>query len=85
MAWVRTWRPEAGGSRYACSWLTHVIGGDFGGIDFSKLGGGGGFPTGDEDDDESDDDMPPLEGDEEDAKAETAEEAADAKEVVTSS
>ena len=29
--------------------------------------------------------MPPLEGDEEDAKAETAEEAADAKEVVTSS
>ena len=60
-------------------------GGDFGGIDFSKLGGGGGFPTGDEEDDESDDDMPPLEGDEEDANAEKAEDAADAPEVVTSS
>jgi hypothetical protein len=56
-------------------------GGDFGGIDFSKLGGAG-MPTGDEDE-ESDDDMPPLEGDEE--EAEKAEDAKDAKEVVTSS
>jgi hypothetical protein len=45
-------------------------GGDFGGIDFSKLGGGAGLPTGDEDDEESDDeDMPPLEGDEEEEEA----------------
>ncbi|KAH8899616.1 HSP20-like chaperone [Thozetella sp. PMI_491] len=48
-------------------------GGDFGGIDFSKLGGGGGLPTGEEDEEEdeeeSDDDMPPLEGDEEEDKA----------------
>lgn len=45
-------------------------GGDFGGIDFSKLGGGA-APMGDDEDgdDESDDDMPALEGeDEEDAK-----------------
>lgn len=40
-------------------------GGDFGGIDFSKLGGGGGLPTGGDDSDESDDDMPALEGDDE--------------------
>lgn len=45
------------------------MGGDFGGIDFSKLGGGGaGFPgaegTGDElDEEDDDDDMPALEGD----------------------
>jgi len=60
-------------------------GGDFGGIDFSKLGGGAGMPTGDDDEDESDDDMPPLEGEEEGEKTETAEDAKDAKEVVTSS
>jgi hypothetical protein len=60
-------------------------GGDFGGIDFSKLGGGAGLPTGDEEDDESDDDMPPLEGEEEEQKPEKAEDALDAKEVVTSS
>lgn len=45
-------------------------GGDFGGIDFSKLGGGA-APGDDEeeedDEDESDDDMPALEG-EDDAK-----------------
>ncbi|RKU43311.1 hypothetical protein DL546_002232 [Coniochaeta pulveracea] len=42
------------------------MGGDFGGIDFSKLGGGA-MPTGDEDDDEGsdDEDMPALEGEEE--------------------
>ncbi|KAL2019123.1 hypothetical protein VTK56DRAFT_10074 [Thermocarpiscus australiensis] len=64
-------------------------GGDFGGIDFSKLGGGSGVPSGDDDLDESDDDMPPLEGEEEEAKdekkTEVAEDAKDAKEVVTSS
>jgi len=48
------------------SW--HIaLGSDFGGIDFSKLGGGAG--PGDDDvedeDDDEDDDMPPLEGDEE--------------------
>jgi hypothetical protein len=44
-------------------------GGDFGGIDFSKLGGGGMPDMGgdDEDDEEDDDDMPPLEGEEEEA------------------
>ncbi|KAH6640811.1 HSP20-like chaperone [Chaetomium tenue] len=57
-------------------------GGDFGGIDFSKLGGGAGMPTGDEDDDESDDDMPPLEGEEEPEKAAKAD---DGKEAVASS
>lgn len=47
--------------------LTELTGGgDFGGIDFSKLGGGAGLPTGDEEEEESDDeDMPPLEGEEE--------------------
>lgn len=59
-----------------------VGGNDFGGIDFSKLGGAG-MPTGDEDDEDSDDDMPPLEGEEEE-QAEKAEDAADAKEVVSS-
>ncbi|KAL2255516.1 hypothetical protein VTK26DRAFT_3204 [Humicola hyalothermophila] len=64
------------------------MGGDFGGIDFSKLGGGAGMPTGDEEDD-SDDDMPPLEGEEEEeaegAKTEkVAEDDKDAKEVVSS-
>ena len=43
-------------------------GGDFGGIDFSKLGGGAGM-GGDDEDEDSDDDMPPLEG-EEDSKVE---------------
>jgi hypothetical protein len=57
-------------------------GGDFGGIDFSKLGGGAGMPTGDEDDDESDDEMPPLEGEEEPEKAAKAD---DGKEAVASS
>jgi hypothetical protein len=51
-------------------------GGDFGGIDFSKLGGGAMPDMGDmggeeEEDDEDDDDMPPLEGEEEEgSKAE---------------
>jgi hypothetical protein len=69
------------------NWLTTCLagGGDFGGIDFSKLGGGAGMPTGDEDDDSDDDEMPRLEGEEDEAKAETAEDAKDAKEVVTSS
>lgn len=61
-----------------------LIGGDFGGIDFSKLGGGAGLPTGDDEED-SDDDMPPLEGEEEEEKGETAEDAKDAKEAVSSS
>ena len=51
-------------------------GGDFGGIDFSKLGGGGGMPDlssmgmggmepeEGEEEDESDDDIPALEGEE---------------------
>lgn len=42
-------------------------GGDFGGIDFSKLGGGaglGGEEEEEEDDDDDDDDMPALEGEE---------------------
>lgn len=63
--------------------LTRVLliggaGGDFGGIDFSKLGGGampdmgalGGMGGEEEDDDEGDEDMPPLEGEEEESKAE---------------
>lgn len=49
--------------------LTNFLGagGDFGGIDFSKLGGGaglGGEDEEEEDDDEDDDDMPALEGEE---------------------
>jgi len=62
--------------------LPGMGGGDFGGIDFSKLGGGAGMPTGDEDEDESDDDMPPLEGEEEPEKAAKAD---DGKEAVASS
>lgn len=68
---------------YICRLADHTIsGGDFGGIDFSKLGGGAGMPTGDEDDDESDDEMPPLEGEEEPEKAAKAD---DGKEAVASS
>lgn len=49
--------------------LTHPLGagGDFGGIDFSKLGGGaglGGEEEEEDEDDEDDDDMPALEGEE---------------------
>lgn len=49
--------------------LTNSLGagGDFGGIDFSKLGGGaglGGEDEEEEEDDEDDDDMPALEGEE---------------------
>lgn len=52
--------------------------GDFGGIDFSKLGGGAGMPDlgamggdGDEEDsgDDDDEDMPALEGEEAEKKA----------------
>lgn len=46
-------------------------GGDFGGIDFSKLGGAGGLGGEDEEEEEEgedDDDMPPLEGEEAEAK-----------------
>ncbi|KAK3899308.1 HSP20-like chaperone [Staphylotrichum tortipilum] len=64
--------------------LPGMGGGDFGGIDFSKLGGAG-MPTGDEEEEDSDDEMPALEGEEDDAKAGTAEDAKDAKEVVSSS
>lgn len=46
--------------------------GDFGGIDFSKLGGGAEGPgSDDEEDEDDDDDMPALEGEEDDAKADT--------------
>lgn len=55
-------------------------GGDFGGIDFSKLGAGAGMPEGD-DEEESDDDMPPLEGEEEEAAKKDAPKADDGKEV----
>jgi len=46
-------------------------GGDFGGIDFSKLGGGLGAEGGEEEegDDDDDDDMPELEGDEDEEAA----------------
>ncbi|TVY18296.1 Protein wos2 [Lachnellula arida] len=45
-------------------------GGDFGGIDFSKLGGGaGGDAEGEEEDDDDDEDMPELEEDEEAGKS----------------
>ncbi|KAK4038110.1 HSP20-like chaperone [Parachaetomium inaequale] len=74
-----------GGGGPGMGGLPGMGGGDFGGIDFSKLGGGAGMPTGDDDDEEdSDDDMPPLEGEEEGEKAEKAEDATDAKEVVSS-
>ncbi|ROW17216.1 hypothetical protein VPNG_01005 [Cytospora leucostoma] len=48
-------------------------GGDFGGIDFSKLGGAAGLGGEEDDEDdegEDDDDMPALEGEEEEAKGE---------------
>ena len=51
-------------------------GGDFGGIDFSKLGGGAIPGAEDDEDEEDDDDMPGLEGEEE--QAEQAEEPKDA-------
>lgn len=53
-------------------------GGDFGGIDFSKLGGGAGLggEEEEEEDDEDDDDMPPLEGEEDEKPAEAAKTAA---------
>lgn len=55
--------------------LTNSLGagGDFGGIDFSKLGGGaglGGEEEEEEDDDEDDEDMPALEGEETETKTE---------------
>jgi len=40
-------------------------GGDFGGIDFSKLGGAGMGAEGDEDEDDDDEELPALEGEEE--------------------
>lgn len=51
-------------------------GNDFGGIDFSKLGGGAIPGAEDDEDEEDDDDMPGLEGEEE--QAEQAEEPKDA-------
>lgn len=56
-------------------------GGDFGGIDFSKLGGGaglGGEEEEEEDDDEDDDDMPALEGEEDKTEAKTEAKPAEA-------
>ncbi|KAK3345175.1 HSP20-like chaperone [Neurospora tetraspora] len=51
--------------------------GDFGGIDFSKLGGAG-MPGGDDDEEDSDDDdMPPLEGEGEAGKVEEVKETVD--------
>lgn len=52
--------------------LTRCLLGDFGGIDFSKLGGAGGMPDlgamggeeGEEDSGDDDDEMPALEGEE---------------------
>ncbi|KAK4221797.1 HSP20-like chaperone [Podospora fimiseda] len=56
------------------------MGGDFGGIDFSKLGGGAGLPTGlgeeEEEEDSDDDDMPALEGEEDEAASKPAADAA---------
>ncbi|KAK3989783.1 HSP20-like chaperone [Cladorrhinum sp. PSN332] len=56
------------------------MGGDFGGIDFSKLGGGAGLPGGGldemEDEESDDDDMPALEGEEEEAASKPAADAA---------
>ncbi|KAK0747548.1 HSP20-like chaperone [Apiosordaria backusii] len=55
-------------------------GGDFGGIDFSKLGAGAGMPEGD-DEEESDDDMPILENEgAEPAKTDAPKAADDGKE-----
>ncbi|KAK4142967.1 HSP20-like chaperone [Dichotomopilus funicola] len=58
-------------------------GGDFGGIDFSKLGGGGApdFGAGEEEDSD-DDDLPALEGEEEEAAAAAAVGTEDAPEAV---
>ncbi|KAI5863524.1 HSP20-like chaperone [Durotheca rogersii] len=53
-------------------------GGDFSGIDFSKLGGSDtAAGIDEEEDDDSDDDMPALEGEEEEAKGEAKGEAKD--------
>jgi len=64
-------------------------GGDFGGIDFSKLGGAGGLPDGlgdDEDEDEDeDDDMPALEGEDDVKDAAKDDTKADTKAPATSS
>ncbi|EOO03602.1 putative hsp90 associated co-chaperone protein [Phaeoacremonium minimum UCRPA7] len=49
-------------------------GGDFGGIDFSKLGGGAGGAE--EEEEEDDDDMPPLEGEEDEEDDDDDEEEA---------
>lgn len=61
------------------------MGGDFGGIDFSKLGGGAGMGgLGDlggeeeEEEDDDDDDMPALEGEEEEEVAASDAKAAEA-------
>lgn len=53
-------------------------GGDFGGIDFSKLGGGAGMggEEEEEEDDEDDEDMPALEGEDDEKPAEGAKAAA---------
>lgn len=57
--------------------LTRIYTGDFGGIDFSKLGGAG-MPGGDDDEEDSDDDdMPPLEGEGEAGKVEEVKETVD--------
>ena len=51
-----------------------LAGGDFGGIDFSKLGGGAGGAE--EEEEEDDDDMPPLEGEEDEEDDDDDEEEA---------
>jgi hypothetical protein len=51
--------------------LTNLVAGaDFGGIDFSKLGGGAGAPTddSDEEEEEEDDEMPALEEEKDEAE-----------------
>ena len=63
---------EIGSLTRAAANLNLAGGGDFGGIDFSKLGGGAGLPTGDEEEEEEesdDEDMPGLEGEDDEKHA----------------
>uniref|UniRef100_L2G4H5 Cs domain-containing protein n=1 Tax=Colletotrichum fructicola (strain Nara gc5) TaxID=1213859 RepID=L2G4H5_COLFN len=59
------------------TWHMCGAGGDFGGIDFSKLGGGAPGMEDVDDEEEDDDDMPPLEGEEDDKAAPAAGKAAE--------
>ncbi len=47
-------------------------GGDFGGIDFSKLGGGDAMDAEDDEDEDEDEEMPELEGEEEGEESKAA-------------